>query len=123
MELPNEKQLFYSSDGKMWQSSLNGKEWPNEKCKDYLYKHLKWDCYQEIVNPLPTDEQLATVAQCEMVHELSWCDLQIKLHASSDRRAVAAIDNIHAYARGCRDYVQHIDGVLTIVGDKPTKPV
>lgn len=123
MELPNEQQLFYSKDGKMWQSSLDGKEWPDERCKDYLYKHLNWIEYQEIVTPSPTDAQLAKVAQSEMVHELDWCDLQIKLHTSSDRRAIATIEDIYAYARACRDYVQNIDGELIIVGDKPVRPI
>lgn len=66
--------------------------------------------------------ELAQIAQSEMIAELNWCDLQIKLHASSDKRAVSKLDDIYAYARACRDYVQNIDGELTIMTDKPVRP-
>ncbi|AUS00335.1 hypothetical protein NVP1273O_58 [Vibrio phage 1.273.O._10N.286.54.C7] len=72
--------------------------------------------------PELTPEQLANIAQSEMVNELNWCDLQIKLHQSSDSRAVTTLENIFAYARSCRDYVRNLDGVLTIVCDKPSRP-
>ncbi|CAH9016896.1 conserved hypothetical protein [Vibrio phage 217E38-1] len=72
--------------------------------------------------PEPTIEQLSITAQAEMINELNWCDLQIKLHQSSDSRAVATLEDIFAYARHCRDYVRNLDGVLTIVGDMPSRP-
>lgn len=72
--------------------------------------------------PKLTLRQLASIAQTEMVNELNWCDLQVKLHQSNDSRAVATLEDIFAYARSCRDYVRNLDGVLTIVGDKPSRP-
>ena len=72
--------------------------------------------------PELTPEQLAGIAQTEMVNELNWCDMQVKLHQSSDDRAIAELDDVFSYARSCRDYVRNLDGVLTIVGDKPSRP-
>lgn len=72
--------------------------------------------------PDPTSEQLAVIAQTEMIIELNWCDMQVKLHQSSDDRAIAELEDIFSYARSCRDYVRNLDGVLTVVGDKPSRP-
>lgn len=85
-----------------------------------IVKHVYPFEFEDI--PDLTPEQLANIAQSEMVNELNWCDLQIKLHQSSDGRAVSTLENIFAYARSCRDYVRNIDGVLTIIGDKPSRP-
>jgi len=87
-------------------------------------KQLKINCYpfkfEDI--PDPTPDQLANIAQTEMIIELNWCDLQVKLHQSSDSRAVATLDDIFSYARSCRDYVRNLEGLLTISGDKPSRP-
>ncbi|PMJ92869.1 hypothetical protein [Vibrio sp. 10N.261.55.A7] len=81
----------------------------------------EWSEYRN--QPL-TAEQLAQARQSEMVSELNWCDLQLKLHASSDRRALATLDDIHTYARACRDHVRDVDkdGTLEIVGEQPVRP-
>ena len=59
-ELPNEQQLFYSKDGSSWQSSLDGTQWPEEKCQGYLHKHLSWVEFQAIVNPPKSSDELFT---------------------------------------------------------------
>jgi len=58
MELPNEQQLFYSKDGSTWQPSLDGTQWPEEKCEGYLHKHLTWGEFQAIVNPPKSNDEL-----------------------------------------------------------------
>lgn len=69
------------------------------------------------------NEHLASLEQVEMESELNWVDIQLKYHATGDtKRAVISLDSLNAYAIKCRDYVQNIDGVLTIVGDKPVRP-
>ena len=65
----------------------------------------------------------AELAQENMQEELAWVDLQLKYHATSDSsRSVSTVEALNNYAIQCRDYVRNIDGVLTIVGDKPTRP-
>ena len=65
----------------------------------------------------------AQVSQSEMISELDWVDLQLKYHASGDtKRSVSTVDLLNQYAIACRDYVQNIDGILTIVGEKPVRP-
>jgi len=58
MELPSEQQLFYSPDGAEWFPSLDGSQWPDEKCEGYLHKHLTWDEFQTIANPPKTNDEL-----------------------------------------------------------------
>lgn len=70
-----------------------------------------------------SEEQLSSQAQSEMKTELEWVDIQLKYNASGDAdRSKFTNEVLYAYAIACRDYVQNIDGVLTIVGDKPTRP-
>jgi hypothetical protein len=69
------------------------------------------------------NEHLASIEQIKMESELNWVDAQLKYHATGDtKRAIISIDSLNTYAIKCRDYVQNIDGVLTIVGDKPVRP-
>ncbi len=59
----------------------------------------------------------------KMRGELGWIDLQFKYHQTGDiKRSISTIEALSAYAIQCRDHVQYIDDVLTIVGDKPTRP-
>lgn len=37
-EVPNEQQLYYSKDGTIWRPSLDGTQWPEEKCEGYLFE-------------------------------------------------------------------------------------
>lgn len=87
-------------------------------------KRRKPHCYPFAIEdiPAPSDEKLAQQAQLEMISELNWCDLQIKLHESRDRRSVATIEDVYSHSRACRDHVQNVDGTLAIVGDKPERP-
>ena len=57
-ELPNGQQLFYSKYGTDWQPSLDGTQWPEEKCEGYLHKHLTWGELQAIVNPPKSNDEL-----------------------------------------------------------------
>ena len=75
----------------------------------------EWD--GDTDNWVKTPEQLAVEENAIMAQNLQWCDLQIKLHASSDSRAVATLDEIYAYARGCRNRV--INGLI----DESVNPV
>jgi hypothetical protein len=69
------------------------------------------------------NEHLASIEQVEMMSELNWVDIQLKYHSTGDtKRATISLDSLNSYAIKCRDYVQNIDGVLTIVGDKPVRP-
>ena len=68
------------------------------------------------------DEESAKIAQSLMINELDWCDLQIKLHNSSDKRAKSSLEEIYRYSRECRDYVRLIDGTLEISGKAPVRP-
>lgn len=67
-------------------------------------------------------EEIAKIAQSLMIAELNWCDLQVKLHNSSDKRAISSLDEIYRYSRECRDYVRLIDGTLEISGKEPVRP-
>lgn len=58
MQLNNEQQLFYSLDGSEWIPSLNGSRWPDDECEGYLYKHLTWVEFQDIVNPTKSNDEL-----------------------------------------------------------------
>lgn len=73
-----------------------------------------------------TDEEialkLAKDAQSDMVEELSWADVQLNYVLDGDSRATLTELSLRAYRCECRDYVQYVDGVLTVVGDKPTRP-
>lgn len=58
-ELPNEQQLFYKKDNQSsWTPSLDGTQWPEEKCSGYLHKHLTWGEFQAIVNPPKSNGEL-----------------------------------------------------------------
>lgn len=73
--------------------------------------------------PNLSSDELALVAQSEMITELEWVDLQLKYHHTNDiRRAVSTIENLSKYAAACRDYVRNSDGVLTIFGERPARP-
>lgn len=52
--------------------------------------------------------------------ELEWCDLQVKLHKSSDHRAVKTIDDIYRYSRELREYTTVTNGKASIKTDKPS---
>lgn len=76
-----------------------------------------------VTNESKLNEHLASIEQSEMMSELSWVDVQLKYHATGDaKRAIISIESLNDYAINCRDYVQSVDGVLTIVGDKPVRP-
>ncbi len=88
------------------------------KGKRRVFGELSWEDI-----PQPSIEQLAQAAQADMQTELEWVDLQLKYHATSDAsRSVSTVESLNRYAIQCRDYVRNIDGVLTIAGDKPTRP-
>lgn len=107
VEIPHESYLSLlhgQSTGKVITSDTNG--------------------YPTLQDPLPpTPEQLANSAQAEMKAELDWADIEIKKHQEGHTRTVATPEELYAYKNACRDYVRNIDGVLTIVGDKPVRPV
>ncbi|PML45207.1 hypothetical protein BCT76_02780 [Vibrio tasmaniensis] len=71
-----------------------------------------------------TSHNMEQIRQSEMLTELNWCDLQLKLHQSSDNRAIATLGDIYTYARACRDHVRDYDknGYLDIIGEKPVRP-
>lgn len=75
----------------------------------------------------PSQKEIKTkTTQSEMIAELNWVDLQLKYHSTGDvKRAVSSVELLNAYAIQCRDYVQNVDGVLTINPDmdKPVRPV
>ncbi|GAL07964.1 hypothetical protein JCM19237_344 [Photobacterium aphoticum] len=51
-------------------------------------------------------------------------DIQLKYHATNDtKRATIPLNTLYEYAIACRDHVQLIDNKLTIIGEKPTRPV
>ena len=69
-----------------------------------------------------SQQLLAEATQSEMVTEVDWADIEIKKHTEGHTRTVATLEELYAYKNACRDYVRNIDGVLTIVGDKPIRP-
>ncbi len=77
---------------------------------------------QIAANNEPTPEQLALNAQAWVNAELLWVDVQLKYNASNDTSRMSFSDDVlYAYAIECRDYVQNVDGVLTIMTDKPSR--
>lgn len=71
----------------------------------------------------PTDIQRADDAQSWAKTELDWVDIQLKYNVSGDTaRSKFSDEVLYAYAIDCRNYVQNIDGVLTIMTDKPSRP-
>lgn len=104
----------------------------NKESKIYAYKRalretdltlITEEEVKLILNPALTVVQIAKAAQSEMIAELNWIDLQLKIHNTNDtKRMVSTVDLLCKYAIECRDYVQNIEGVLAIVGDKPVRP-
>lgn len=84
----------------------------------------EWTDGDWVTNESKLNEHLASIEQTEMESELNWVDVQLKYHSTGDtKRAIISLDSLNSYAIKCRDHVQNIDGVLTIVGDKPVRPV
>jgi len=56
--LDKESWFFYSKTGETWEIAPYSVRWIEEKCEDYLYKHLTYEEHQLIVNPPKTGAQL-----------------------------------------------------------------
>lgn len=82
--------------------------------------------FNELVNPQKSNDELfyeeAKKEQSIMIEELNWCDLQMKYIEDNDDRMEACCDSIREHRKACRNHVKNIDGVLTIVGDRPVRP-
>ncbi len=62
--------------------------------------------------------------QAEMQSELAWATIQREYHLTNDeKRMVISMEDLSAFSIACRDHVQVIDDVLTIVGEKPKRPI
>ena len=118
-----------TTEDKFYHVLVNGDVKPtNEQIEltlDYTKVNLSWDEIQPHLpqNQPKTEFELSKIAQSEMQTELYWVDLQLKYHSSNDtKRMISTIELLNAYAIECRDYVQNVESVLTIVGDKPVRP-
>ena len=65
---------------------------------------------------------VVAIAQSDMINELKWSDIEISKHNEGHSRTTSSLELLYKYKNQCRDYVQHIDGVLSIVGDSPVRP-
>ena len=75
------------------------------------------------INELTVEQHAVSAAQSWAKTELSWVDIQLKYNVSGDTaRSKFTNEILYAYAIKCRNYVQNIDGVLTIMTDKPSRP-
>ena len=64
-------------------------------------------------------QDIANLEHKWVVSELAWCDLQVKLHQSSDVRAVKTIDDVYRYSRDLRGYTTIENEQAIIRTDKP----
>lgn len=115
------KYALIDSDGIVSQCSCRQNdgfiECPDYVCVGYTYDGISW------VSPCTSSERLAYLAQIYAKRELDWVDVQLKYNANGDTARSKFTDEVlYAYAIECRDYVQNIDGVLTIMTDKPDRP-
>ena len=66
----------------------------------------------------------AQSVQLEMISEMDWADTQLKYHLTNDtERTVSTVDLLHSFIINCRNHVRNVDGVLTVVGNKPIRPL
>lgn len=66
-----------------------------------------------------SDKEIANIEHDWVRGQLDWCDLQIKLHQSSDTRAVKTIDDVYRYSRELRGYTTIENGQAIIRTNKP----
>lgn len=65
------------------------------------------------------EKDVANLEHKWVKEQLIWCDMQIKLHQSSDKRAVKTIEDIYRYSRELRDYTTIVDGQVLINTNRP----
>lgn len=65
------------------------------------------------------EQDIANLEHKWVKEQLDWCDMQIKLHQSSDHRAVKTLDEIYRYSCKLRNYTTLENGQAKIKTDKP----
>lgn len=75
--------------------------------------------FETFKNPPPTPEQIANQEQAWVVSELNNADILLSLAQEGSKRAVHTAEEVIVYKEALRDYVQNVEGVLTVVGERP----
>lgn len=95
---------------------------PPENHEITINPDLTFD-YIFVVPPPVCPVAEAEARQKEMQEDLAWATIQREYHLTGDvKRMVISMEDLSKFSIACRDHVQIVDGVLTIIGERPIRP-
>ncbi len=66
-----------------------------------------------------TEDEVANIEHHWVKLQLEWCDHQIRLHNSQDKRAEGTLEKVYSYSVKLRDYTTVSDKQAKVITEKP----